>query len=405
MHMSCDHFAETNSPRSPIRSFGIRQTDRLLHTYIIGQTGTGKSTLLEHLAYQDLLSESGLALIDPHGDVAKRLSLLTPTTRKHDFIYFDPTDDALPIGFNPVAKVPDHLIPLAVSGLLEALKKHWGPQAWGNRMEHILRSTLYALVEAGGAHLPDIQRMLTEAPFRNSVLTRVKNETIRQFWLSEFPGYNPRYRSESLAPIQNKLGQLLSDPRLYRLFTAPEPLRFRRIMDERKILIVNLSKGQLGEDTASILGSMIVSTLGLAAMSRANLLPEKREPFFIHCDEFQAIITQSFANMISELRKYGVGLVLAHQHIGQLDKAVRDAVLGNVATIIAFRVGVDDAALLAKEFYPIFDWQDLVNRGNYDFCIRMLIDGVPARAFSGQSFPPIRVHQSETPPSPPAPTA
>jgi hypothetical protein len=217
----------------------------------------------------------------------------------------------------------------------------------------------------------------------------VKNEVVRQFWLSEFPGYNPRYRNETIAPIQNKLGQLLSDPRLYRLFTAPEPLRFRRIMDERTILIINLSKGQLGEDSASILGSMIISTLGLAAMSRANVVTADRLPFFIHCDEFQSFITESFANMMSELRKYGVGLTLCHQHLGQLDQTVRHAVLGNTATIIAFRLGVEDASLFAKEFYPYFTWEDLVNRPNFDFCIKMLIDGAPTRPFSANTLPPL----------------
>ncbi len=384
--------AQTNSPRSPIRTFGIRQSDRLLHTYIIGQTGTGKTTLLEHLIIGDMQSGFGLAVIDPHGDLASRLTLLVPPDRNSDLILFDPVGDDQSFGLNPLAKVSDALIPLAVSGLLEAFKKHWGAQAWGNRMEHILRSTLFALIEAGSAHLPDIQRMLTEAPFRASVLLRVKNETVRQFWLSEFPGYNPRYRNEAIAPIQSKLGQLLSDPRLYRLFTHETPLRFRRIMDEGRILIINLSKGRLGEDTASILGSMIVSTLGLAAMSRADLPINERPPFFIHCDEFQNVITESFVGMISELRKYAIGLTLCHQHGAQLDTKVRSAVLGNVATIIAFRLGVEDAALFAKEFHPSFTWEDLVNRRNHDFSIKMLIDGVPSRPFSATTLPPRQLH-------------
>lgn len=388
MKSSSNHIAQTNSPRSPIRSFGIRQSDRLLHTYIIGQTGTGKSTLLERLVLTDMATGFGLAIIDPHGDLADRLARLVPPERQYDLINFNPVDASQSFGLNPVAKVPEHLIPLAVSGLMESFKKHWGSQAWGNRMEHILRCALFALIEAGGSHLPDVQRILTEAPFRSSVLKRVKNEVIRQFWLREFPSYNPRYRSESIAPIQNKLGNLLADPRLYRLFTHPEPLRFRRIMDERKILIINLSKGSLGEDTSSILGSIIVSTLGLAAMSRADLLPEARLPFFIHCDEFQCFLTESFAGMISELRKYGIGLTLCHQHSAQLDPKIRSAVFGNVGTIIAFRIGVEDAPLLVKEFQPYFDWQDLTNRPNYDFLIKMVIDGAPARPFSATAIMP-----------------
>jgi Type IV secretion-system coupling protein DNA-binding domain len=394
MSISSHHIAKTNSPRSPIRPFGLRLSDRLLHTYIIGQTGTGKSTLLEHLIVRDMASGQGLAVIDPHGDLADQFSRLVPKERRCELISFNPIDTSQPFGLNPVAKVPDQLIPLAVSGLIESFKKHWGSQAWGNRMEHILRCALFALIEAGGAHLPDVQRILTESPFRAKVLARVKNETVRQFWLTEFPSYNPRYRAESIAPIQNKLGNLLADPRLYRLFTHPEPLRFRRIMDERKILIINLSKGNLGEDTSSILGSMIVSTLGLAAMSRASLMPEMRLPFFIHCDEFQCFLTESFAGMISELRKYGIGLTLCHQHSAQLDPKIRSAVLGNVGTVIAFRLGVEDAPILAKEFHPYFDWQDLTKRPNYDFLIKMLIDGTPARPFSATSYPPLTLPYS-----------
>lgn len=380
--------AQTNSPRSPIRSFGVKTADRFQHLYIIGQTGTGKSTLLESLAIQDMTAGHGIAIIDPHGDLAARLVRFVPAHRQADLIYLNPADSKQPFSYNPIARVPEHLVPLAASGLLEAMKKLW-PDAWGVRMEHILRNTLYALIEAGGATLPDILRFLSEPKYRATVMPRVKNQQVRRFWLSEFPNYNPRYRQESIAPIQNKVGALLADPRLYRLFTgADRPIRFRRLMDNSGILIVNLSKGELGEDSANLLGAMLVSTLGLAAMSRAALPAEARTPFFLYVDEFQSFTTESIANMISELRKYGVALILSHQHLFQLEPAIRHAVLGNVGTMIAFRLGVEDACLLEKEFHPVFGWYDLINLRNYDIYIKLLIDGMPSRPFSATTFPP-----------------
>lgn len=378
----------TNSPRSPIRHFGIKQSDRLQHLYVIGQTGTGKSTLLEHLVVQDMVAGRGLAVIDPHGDLAKRLCSLVPIERQADLIYLDAPNLSQPFGYNPLAKVPATLIPVAASGLMEAMQKLWGPQAWGQRMEHILRNCLYALIEAGNCTLPDILRILVEPKFRASILARVKNDTVRTFWLSEFPNYNPRYRQESIAPIQNKVGALLADPKLRRIFTSTDqPIRFRRIMDQSKLLIINLSKGEMGEDSSNMLGAMLMTTLGLAAMSRASLPLASRTPFFLYVDEFQAFTTESVANMISELRKYAVGLTLAHQHLFQLEPRVRHAVLGNVGTMMAFRLGVEDAQLFEKELTPFFTWQDLINLSNYDLYVKLMIDGMPSRPFSATIFP------------------
>lgn len=392
MTSSPHHIAITNSLRAPIRSFGIKQPDRLQHLYVIGQTGTGKSTLLHRMATQDIEAGRGIAVIDPHGDLAERLMGMMPTHRLADVVYLNAPDASEPFGYNPVAKVPDQLVPLAASGLLEAFKKLWH-DAWGVRMEHILRNCLYALIEAGGATLPDILRIITDTPFRAQILKRVTNEQVRTFWLSEFPHYNPRYRQESIAPLQNKVGALLSDPRLHRIFTsAPTHIRFRRIMDQSGILIVNLSKGELGEDSANLLGAMLVSTLGLAAMSRADLPAEARTPFFIYIDEFQSFTTLSVANMVSELRKYGIGLTLAHQHLTQLENDVRHAVLGNVGTMIAFRLGVEDARILEREFHPVFGWQDLINLPNYDLYIKLLIDGMPSRPFSATTKLPRQLH-------------
>ncbi len=389
--MNVSKIAHANA-RHAYTPFGIKQPDRFQHLYVIGQTGTGKSTLLFRLAVQDMEAGRGVAIIDPHGDLAERLMQAIPKHRQADVVYLNAPDTAEPFGYNPVVKVPDHLVPLAASGLLEAFKKLWH-DAWGVRMEHIFRNCLYALIEAGGATLPDILRIITDTPFRTRILKRVTNEQVRAFWLSEFPHYNPRYRQESIAPLQNKVGALLSDPRLHRIFTsAPSPIRFRRIMDQSGILIVNLSKGELGEDSANLLGAMLVSTLGLAAMSRADLPGEARTPFFIYVDEFQSFTTLSVANMVSELRKYGVGLILAHQHLTQLEHDVRHAVLGNVGTMIAFRLGVEDARILEREFHPVFGWQDLINLPNYDLYIKLLIDGMPSRPFSATTKPPSQLH-------------
>jgi len=366
----------------------MRQSDRLHHLYVIGKTGTGKSTLLESLALQDIRAGRGVAVIDPHGDLAERLMGQILDERRASVRYLDAPNLSQPYGYNPLRGVRADLIPLAASGLMEAFKKLWA-DAWGPRMEHIYRQTLYALLEYGKAHLPDVLRMLDDPAFRTQVLGRVKNEQVRAFWLREFPKYNQRYRQEAMAPIQNKVGAFLADPRLYRLFTAPPiDLRFRRVMDQQEILIINLAKGSLGEDSANLLGALLVTTLGLAGLSRADLPNDERADFFLYIDEFQSFTTLSMANMVSELRKFRVGLVLAHQHLHQLENDVRHAVLGNVGSIIAFRVGVEDAPTLAKEFAPIFDPDDLALLSNHHIYVKMMIDGAPSRPFSATTLRP-----------------
>lgn len=379
------YFATTNS-RRPYRTFGIRQADRLFHIYVIGRTGTGKTTLLETLALQDIRSERGVAVIDPHGDLAERLVAQVPSYRRGDLVYLNAPDPAQPYGYNPLRRVRSDRIPMAASGLMEAFAKLWG-EAWGVRMEHVLRNALYALIESGDATLPDILRMLTDRAFQRTVLTRVTNEQVRRFWIKEFPQYNPRYRQEAIAPIQNKVGAFLADPRLYRMFTAaPVDLHFRRLMDEGKIVIVNLSKGRLGEDSANLLGALLVTTLGLSALSRADVEEDQRPDFHLFIDEFQSFTTLSVANMVSELRKFRVGLVLAHQHLYQLEPAVRHAVLGNVGTLVSFRIGPEDALALAREFEPVFDVLDLVNLPNHHIYLKLMIDGVPSRPFSARTL-------------------
>lgn len=381
------YFAMTNA-RYPYRPFGIRQADRLFHAYVIGRTGTGKTTLLETLATQDMTRGRGVAVIDPHGDLAERLVAQVPPWRERDLVYLNAPDLFQSYGYNPLRRVRQDRIPLAASGLMEAFKKLWD-DAWGPRMEHVLRNALYALIEFGEATLPDILRLLTDRSFQRGVLAQVKNDQVRAFWTKEFPQYNPRYRQESIAPIQNKVGAFLADPRLYRMFTNPPvDLHFRQIMDEGKILIVNLAKGRLGEDSANLLGALLVTTMGLAALSRADVAEHLRPDYYILIDEFQSFTTLSVANMVSELRKFRVGLVLAHQHLYQLEPAVRHAVLGNVGTLTSFRIGPEDAHMLAREFEPVFAPHDLMSLANHDIYLKLMIDGTPSRPFSARTLHP-----------------
>jgi len=386
-NLGISYFAITNG-RHPHRTFGMKQADRPFHTYVIGKTGTGKTTLLETLALQDMMRGRGVTVIDPHGDLAERLVAGVPRWRERDVVYLNAPDLSQPYGYNPLRRVQTDRIPLAASGLMEAFKKLWA-EAWGVRMEHILRNALYALIEYGEATLPDILRMLTDTTFRKEVLARVKNDQVQAFWTKEYPKYNPRYQQESIAPIQNKVGAFLADPRLYRMFTGQlVDLHFRQIMDEGKILIVNLAKGRLGEDSANVLGALLVTTLGLAAFSRADTEESRRSDHIIVIDEFQSFATLSVANMVSELRKYHVGLVLSHQHLFQLEPEVRHAVLGNVGTLISFRLGPEDARMIAREYEPVFAPLDLMSLPNHNIYLKLMIDGSPSKPFSATTLHP-----------------
>ena len=382
------YFGTTNK-RPPFRDFGIKQADRLFHLYAIGKTGTGKTTLLETLVRQDMLHGRGVAVIDPHGDLAERLVAQVPSWRRGDLVYLNASDISQPFGYNPLRRVQRDRIPLAASGLMEAFKKLWGAEAWGVRMEHVLRNALYALIEYGEATLPDILRMFTDKAFQKEVLAKVTNDQVKLFWAKEFKNYNPRYAQESIAPIQNKVGAFLADPRLYRMFTDPPvDLHFRQIMDEGKILIVNLSKGSLGEDSANLLGAILVTTLGLAALSRSDVEESRRRDFHLFIDEFQSFTTLSVANMVSEIRKYHVGLVLAHQNLFQLEPEVRHTVLGNVGTIVCFRLGPEDAQIIAREFMPKFELEDIVNLPNHGIYLKLMIDRAPSHPFSANTLHP-----------------
>ncbi len=375
------YFGQTNS-RNDRRNFGIKQPDRLLHTYILGQTGAGKSTLLETLARQDLDAGRGFAVIDPHGDLADSLANIALAERPGSVHYFNAPDRSQPFGYNPLRRVRYDKIPLAVSGIIETLRKLW-PDAWGVRMEHVLRNSLYALLERDGSTLPDILSLYSDEKYRKSVVRDIRNDVVRSFWRDEFSKYPPRLAAEAVAPIQNKLGALLSDPLMYQILVAPQiDLRFRPMMDKGDILLVNLSKGELGEDASMLLGGLIVSTIGLAAFSRADSPSVERRPFFLYVDEFQSFTTLMLANMMAELRKYAVGLILAHQYIQQLEPDILHAVFGNAGTLISFRTGAEDAGVVARQFQPDVTAEDLMSLPNHRVYLRLMIDGTPSRPFS-----------------------
>ena len=382
------HFARVDF-RSDDRTFGIKAEDRFLHVYVIGKTGTGKSTLIETMALQDLERGNGFALIDPHGDLVARVAARVPASQRDKVIYLDTTDPTQPYGYNPLRHVSEDRIALAASGMMEVFKKMW-PDAWGVRMEHILRNVLMALLEQPDATLHDVLRIFSDNEFRKRIAKSLRNDTVRTFLLKEFERFSFGYRADGTAPIQNKVGAFLADPLLDRILTAPEKdLHIRRIMDQGQVLLVNLAKGHIGEDSSSLLGGLLVTTIGLAAFSRADTPPSERRDFFVYIDEFQSFTTLALANMLSELRKYRVGFTVAHQYLHQLDPDVRHAVLGNAGSIISFRVGVEDAPYLVREFHERFAEIDLLQLPNYRIYLKLMIDGTPSKPFSAVTLAPV----------------
>jgi len=368
--------------RDDRRVFGIRNEDRFSHMFILGKTGTGKSTLIETMALQDMARGAGFALIDPHGDLVERIAARIPQSRASDVIYLDAADPAQPYGYNPLRHVRADRIPLAASGLMEVFKKKW-PDAWGVRMEHILRNTLMALLEQPDATLHDILRMFSDKEYRKGIARSLKNEPVRAFLEKEFEKFSFGYRADGTAPIQNKVGAFLADPMLNRILTAPkQDLHIRQLMDDGKILLVNLAKGKIGEDSSSLLGALLVTTIGLAGYSRADMQSTKRRDFFVYIDEFGSFTTLALANMLSEMRKYRLGFTVAAQYLQQLEPDIRYAVMGNVGTLISFRVGVEDATYLAKEFQARFEPLDLMQLPNYHIYLKLMIDGMPSKPFS-----------------------
>ncbi|MGB7291019.1 MAG: type IV secretion system DNA-binding domain-containing protein [Thermodesulfobacteriota bacterium] len=379
---------ETNFRNHRLR-FGIKKEDRRSHTYLIGKTGVGKSTLLKNIMRQDLHNGAGFALLDPHGDLVEEVLRLVPQERKKDLIYINPSYPLHRMGFNVFEGVnsPEerHLV---ASGLISVFKKLWR-EFWGPRTEHILRNSILALLEYPGTTLLDLTRIMADETFRKTVLLYVTDIYVKEFWLKEFAKYPARLKAEAIAPIQNKAGAFLGNPFIRHIVGNQKSLfDIRKVMDTGRILLVNLSKGRLGEDTAMLLGSLLITKLELAALSRSDTPEEKRKDFYLFIDEFHTFTTASLTDMLPEMRKRRLSLVLAHQYLEQIDEKLRAAIFGNVGTIISFRVGARDAEFLTKEFYPAFTAKDFVNLPTYNIYIKLMIDGLPSKPFSAVTLPP-----------------
>lgn len=381
------YFIGKTNFRNQENVFGINKKDRLSHIYIIGKTGTGKSTLLENLILQDISNKKGLAFLDPHGDSSRKI--LEIAKGQPGIIYWDVFENPTGIGYNPIRPVSPKLRPLLASGILEVFKKQWDSKSWGVRMEHIFRNCLFTLLDQPQATLADLLLLFNDPTYRRKALQNVKNEQVRDFWIKEYEKYSYRMRADAIAPIQNKIGAYLANPILRQVLTEPHiNVSLRTIMDKSQSLIVNLAKGKIGEDASSLLGGLLITSLGLAAFSRSDTLENKRKDFTLYADEFQSFTTLSLVNMASELRKYHVGLVLSHQYLHQLDEKIRNAVLGNAGTLICFRLGARDATFLEKEMQGVFSAQDIMALSNYHIYLKLMIDGKPSRPFSATTLPP-----------------
>jgi energy-coupling factor transporter ATP-binding protein EcfA2 len=389
------YLGRTNSRNSGL-AFGIKQADRRVHLLVTGKTGSGKSHFLKLIAEQDAQAGNGFALFDPHGDLALSVQHVLPEDRRPELVYVDVSDATCRWRFNPFAGVSVEKQPLAAAGIVEVFKKLW-LEDWGPRLEHLLRNVAYTLLATEGATFADVPELLSNRTYRLEIARQLRNETVRDFWTNEFDKYTTGLRAMVIAPLQNKVGALLTDPVLRRFFTEEgDRLDLRRLMDDGKILIMNLDKGRIGEGPCALLGSLILSHLALAGLSRSDTPEEERRDFSIILDEFQTFTTQSLVNMLSELRKYRCSLVLAHQHLSQLDHSIRDAVFGNVGSIVSFRVGAADAQYLAREFAPRISPEDLVSLPRYHIYVKLLIDGQPSQPFSAETLETLPQHHADS---------
>lgn len=373
--------------RNQRKPLGIKGQDRFGHIYCLGKTGVGKSSLLLSMAISDIEQGKGLCILDPHGDIAETILNYIPRERIDDVIYFNPKDIEYPIGFNPLKGVHPNYHHLVVSGLISTFRRIWS-ETWGPRLEYILRFSLLTLLEYPDATLLDIQPLLTDYSFRNNVLGYVTNPHVISFWRNEFEKYPPALKSEAITPILNKTGVFLTSLPLRNIVgQKTRSFRMQQVLDEGKILIVNLSKGEIGEDASSLLGSILITSIQLAALYRSTQEEHTRKPFFLYVDECQSFISLSFADILSEARKYKLSLFLAHQYIDQLQEKIQSAIFGNVGTIISFRIGAEDAIRLAKEFHPVFNESDLVNLPLYAMYIKLMINGATSKPFSALTIP------------------
>ncbi|MFT6361267.1 MAG: hypothetical protein ACJA2Z_000245 [Candidatus Paceibacteria bacterium] len=385
------YFGETDF-RNGRTKFGIKNEDRSRHVYVIGKTGMGKSTLLENMAAQDILNGEGMCFMDPHGSAIDELIDYIPSERVQDVVYFAPFDTDYPMSFNVLEHVDADKRHLVVSGLMATFKKIW-LDAWSARMEYILANTLLALLEYPGATLLGVNRMLAEKDYRNDVIKYITDDSVKAFWIDEYNKWDPRYAREAGAAIQNKIGQFTANPLIRNIIGQQKStMDFRHIMDEKKILLVNLSKGLIGESNGNLLGGMLITKLFLGALSRADVGAGRLQElpnFFFFVDEFQNFANESFADILSEARKYKLNLTVAHQYVEQMDETVSAAIFGNVGTMITFRIGATDAEVFEKQFAPTFTAEDLVNLGKFQIYLSLMIDGIGSRPFSARTIAPI----------------
>jgi hypothetical protein len=368
--------------------FGIKKKDRRLHMYAIGKTGTGKSTMLENMIIDDIREGRGVAVVDPHGELINHVLDFIPNNRINDVIYFNPADKDYAIGFNPLESVDPDLKNIVASGVVGIFKKIFG-ESWGPRLEYILRNAILALLDYPDSTLLGIMKLLVDKDYRKMVVAKIKDPVIKDFFMNEYEKYDPKFRTEAIAPIQNKVGQFLSSSTVRNIVGQPKSsFDPREVMDQGKILLLDLSIGKIGEDNAALLGAMMITKIQLAAMQRADAPEEKRRDFYLYVDEFQNFATDSFAVILSEARKYHLNLIMTNQYIAQMPEIVAKAIFGNVGTLVSFRVGAQDASVLVKEFEPVFEANDMVNLGNFHIYVKMAIDGVTRPAFSAITLPP-----------------
>lgn len=366
--------------------FGIKRKDRRRHVYMVGKSGVGKSKLLELFVRQDIVYNYGLCFIDPHGDVIEEILKFIPEDRVDDVVWIDPADAEYPISFNPLQKVPVELKHQMAQGLIEVMEKQFGAN-WTPRLEHVFRFTVLALLDYPEATLRGMISMLTDRPYRQRVIEYITDDMVRRFFAVEFADWSEKFDTDAIVPLVNKLGQFLSMPMLRNIFAQKEnKIDLEELINNKKIVLINLSKGKIGEENSSFFGSMFITKIKQAGMARAEMPEEEREDFYLYVDEFQNLVTASFINLFSEARKYGLNITVAHQYTAQLIPAVLSTVLGNVANLISFRVGGDDAAKLETEFTPVFKAKDMINLGMQEFYIKETIDGETYDPFSAETL-------------------
>jgi hypothetical protein len=381
-HPYISYFAQADF-RNRNDVFGIYQQDRFVGMYLLGKTGSGKTNVLETLIYQDILHHRGLALFDVNGDLVKKIHATIPKHRKNDCIYLDTSNPNLAWGYNPLRKVAYQHRHLIASHIIETFQKLWGQQSWGIKLEHILRNVILTLLDQPKATFSDVTRLLVDEPYRLQCQQHIVAKEVKQFWVHQFP----KYSKTDVLPVLNKVGSFLAIPMVKKILVDnPKPLSIQSIINNEKIFLINLSKGTLGADAAHLLGSLLLNSLSAAGFHRSIIDEQDRKPFFIYLDEFHNFTTLSLVNMFSELRKFNIGFIVAHQYLNQLPIKIKEAVLGNIGTIICFRISYADAKYMAQEFYPIFTASDFIALENFHVYLKLMINGKPSKPFSAKTI-------------------